>query len=376
MPITCGERPLILVTANSPGEISYWLAPFLEALAEVSAPPRVFAFAPPCQFRSGWEEAMLRSLPLVERVFGPRETVAFCLGREAFSAPSRGLVLFMGGDLLYAKLLKRRSGYPLWVYDGYPRSPRGVDQYFARFPSDFHAVAFPRKVFLGDLLRSFVDRHPEALDLPSGAPRFCFLPGSRSFAYRYLLPFFKECGEMLRAYFPQGVFLLAFPRFLDAGAIPSFEDLSRVFLVVFGEASRCIEASDVVVTVPGSNNLEILYRRKRALVLVPLWKEALSEVPISGVGEILGRIPFCGRILKRKIVEAGIRSREFVSLPNQVLGRMVFPELRGEIRVDQVVAEVLRLLEAPEPHVPEGVFPKGAAEKLVRYVLGELYGEG
>lgn len=309
----------------------------------------------------------------MERVFSPRETVAFCLGRGRVRFPPRGLVLFFGGDLLYARLLKRRSRYPLWVYDGYPRRLRGVDRYLARFLGDFHAISFPEKIFLGDLLQSFVDHHPESMDLPPGSPRFLFLPGSRPFAYRYLLPFFLRCAEELAVRFPSGIFLLAFPGFLKKSRIPSLEELSRVFLPFFGETSRLIGAADVVVTVPGSNNLEIFYRRKRGLVLLPLWREGLSEVPVAGFGEILGKIPLWGRILKEKVLKRMVSSRKFLSLPNLVLGREVLPELKGDISVGEVVERVEQLLAAGAPDWSFEDFPRGAAEKLVELVLEELY---
>lgn len=311
----------------------------------------------------------------MERVFDPLETVAFCLGRGLVRFPSRGLVLFMGGDLFYARLLKKRSRYPLWVYNGYPRRLSGVDRYFARFRKDFYVISFPNKVFLGDLLKSFVDRHPEALDLPPGAPRFCFLPGSRPFAYRYLLPFFRQCAERLSERFPQGIFLLALPAFLRKDAIPYLHEVSRIFLLFFGETSRCIEAADAIVTVPGSNNLEIVYRKKRALVLVPLWRESLSEVPVTGILEILGKVPFWGRILKQKVIKRMVDSQEFLSLPNRILGRSMLPELRGNITVSQVVEEVMRLLETEALDFPLEDFPGGAAERLVAHVLEELYEE-
>lgn len=365
----------MLITVNSPGEIAYWLAPFLEALGEIPYPPRVWVFTPPCQFRSGREEDVVQRLPLVERVFDPLETVAFCFGGERVRFPSRGLVMFFGGDLLYARILKWRSRYPLWVYNGYLRRFQGVDRYLARFPGDFEVVSFPNKVFLGDLLQSFVDRHPESIELPPGSPRFLFLPGSRPFAYRYLVPFFVRCAEGLLVSFPRGLFLIAFPGFLEENDVPYFWEISRVFLPFFGETSRLIAASDVVVTIPGSNNLEILYRRKRALVLVPLWKEALSEVPVMGLWGILGKMPFWGRILKRRVLESMVASQEFLSLPNRILGRAVFPELRGDVSVDEVVGQVVKLLGTEAPDFPVEHFPKGAAERLVALIFEELYGE-
>jgi hypothetical protein len=368
------NRPLLLVTVNSPGEVAFWLSPFLEGLEKIVVPPRVWVFTPPCQFRSGKEEVVIQDLPLVERVFNPQETVWFCFGGDRVAFPPRGLVLFLGGDLFYARLLKFRSRYPLWVYDGYPRRSPGVDVYLARFQEDFHRASFVKKFFVGDLLRSFVERSVGTLTLPPGFPRFLFLPGSRSFAYQYLVPFFLRCAEALSLFFPQGLFLVAFPSYYTPGDVPFFQELSERFLPFFGETSSLIAASDLVFMVPGSSNLEVLYRKRRGLVLVPFFQEAASRVPVMGAGEFLGRMPLWGKIVKRWILRRMIRSSRFLSLPNQILRKAVFPELRGEITIERVLQETLRLLGQEAPDFPEELFPSQAVEKLVGLVVEELYG--
>lgn len=297
------------------------------------------------------------------------------LGIRRVSFPPRGIVLFLGGDLFYARLLKRRSGYPLWVYDGYPRYLRGVDVYFARFREDFLAVSSPRKVFLGDLLRSSVDRSCTSLSLPPGTPRFLFLPGSRLFAYPYLLPFFVQCAQALSKHFPRGIFLIAFPGHCTPKDVPFFKELSNIFFPFFGETSSLIASADVIVTVPGSNNLEILYRRKRGLVLVPFWKDGVEKVPVMGIVDILGRIPLWGRIIKRAVLKRVVFSSDFVSLPNRILGREVLPELRGDITVEEVVRGVMELLQRKVPDFPEEDFPRGAAKRLVELLTEEFYGQ-
>jgi hypothetical protein len=69
-----------------------------------------------------------------------------------------------------------------------------------------------------------------------------------------------------------------------------------------------------------------------------------------------------------------IRSSRFLSLPNQILRKAVFPELRGEITIERVLQETLRLLGQEAPDFPEELFPSQAVEKLVGLVVEELYG--
>jgi lipid A disaccharide synthetase len=109
-------------------------------------------------------------------------------------------------------------------------------------------------------------------------------------------------------------------------------------------------------------------------VLLPLWKGAVEKVPIMGVGEILGKIPLWGTIVKRALIKRMVYSSSFIALPNRVLGKEVLPELRGDIKVEEIVERVVALLGKCEPSFNEEDFPPDAAQRLAEIVLEELYG--
>ncbi len=355
---------------NSPGEVYYWLYPLLCDLSHQPSPPRVWVCVPPCQFSTGREEEIVKNYPLVDRVFSPRETVSFCLRKGKL--PSSGLILYLGGDLLYAVLLKRRTGFPLWVYRGYSKWLNKIDLYLARFLRDFEKLDFDRKIFLGDLLFSSISI-PTSPIFPPGSPRFLFLPGSRKVFYPYLLPFFFQVGEELTKIYPEVSLALSFPDHYNFDDIPELKTIPPFFRPFFGKTSSLMAEADLIVTIPGSNNLEIAYRGKRGIVILPFW--GLEKIPLEGPMLLLEKIPFWGKIIKRNVIKKMAGKRKWISLPNELLDEEVLKELRGDLSVLEVVETIQEILDKePKINFPEESFPRNASERLAE-MIGEWCNE-
>lgn len=331
----------LVITVNSPGEVHYWLWPFLEELQHFPHPPRIWVFVPPCQFATGKEVDIIRGFPLVERIFSPWETLFFILRPSPFEPSSQGLVLFMGGDMFYALLLKKKTGYPLWVYGiSSPRWVSHVDRYLIRFPKDIPSFPQGKSIYVGDLLASAVAKRKTKSLFPSGFPRFLFLPGSRKFAYKVLFSLFETWSQALRKQYPQASFAMGLPSHYCREEIPKVAGIE----LFFGQTSDLIQEADLVVTVPGSNNLEIVYRGKKGLVVFPTSRD-LERVPVTGFLAIWEKIPFWGKIVKRRLLSEELRKVRWVSLPNILWDREILVELKGEICMTHFLKTVEALLE-------------------------------
>lgn len=360
---------MLLITVNSPGEVYYWLYPLLCDLSHQPSPPRVWVYVPPCQFSTGLEKEIVKDYPLIERVFSPRETIRFCLGGGKISSP--GLILYLGGDLFYAVLLKRRTGFPLWVYGSYFKWLNRIDLYLVRFLQDFEKLNFDRKIFLGDLLFSSISSTPTSSIFPPGFPHFLFLPGSRKVFYPYLLPFFFQVGEELTRAYPEASFALGFPGHYSFSDIPELKALPPFFSPFFGKTSSLMAEADLIVTIPGSNNLEIAYRGKRGIVILPFW--GLETIPLEGPMLLLEKIPFWGKIIKRNLVKKMAGERKWISLPNKLLDKEVVKELRGNLSVPEVLEAIQEMLnKEPEIYFPEERFPRNASPRLTE-MIGEWW---
>jgi hypothetical protein len=370
-----------MITVNGPGELYYWAMTLLNSIIANEIPIQIWIFLTPCQFSTGCEQKVLQENKYITKVFLPAETKQICWGKKPLSFPRQGLILFLGGDIYNAVLLKKRSGYPLWVYGSHLRWSKHVDLYLARFLRDHDRHQFPQKKFIGDLLYSYVVQEKYLAEEENrffcqGEPRILFLPGSRSFAYDYLIPFYKKIADLLLPIFPKTSFALSFPAHYSEKDIPIDNWGEGKIPFYFGKASHLMNQADVAIAIPGSSNLELFYRKKKTLIILPL--EANSKnIPLTGIPEFIGKIPGIGPIIKKKIIYAVNHKKKWVSLPNIIMNREIFPELRGKVCPEDVVSKVENMIYKTDfdYEISEDEFPTTADSVLTQLIQENFYGK-
>jgi lipid A disaccharide synthetase len=209
-----------------------------------------------------------------------------------------------------------------------------------------------------------------------GEPRILFLPGSRSFAYDYLIPFYKKIADLLLPIFPKTSFALSFPAHYSEKDIPVDNWGEGKIPFYFGKASHLMNQADVAIAIPGSSNLELFYRKKKTLIILPL--EANSKnIPLTGIPEFIGKIPGIGPIIKKKILYAVNHKKKWVSLPNIIMNREIFPELRGKVCPEDVVSKVENMIYKTDfdYEISEDEFPTTADSVLTQLIQENFYGK-
>lgn len=319
----------------------------------------------------------------------------------------RGAVLFLGGDMVYAAWIARRLGYRALAYtEGRIRWTGTFERFFlpdagalerARRRLGAEAAAMASRLdVVGDLMADAAQsRIPpqevrERLGLTSGEQLLLLLPGSRPAEVRLVLPLFldglgvlagagpAEGGRPLRAIiavspFAEGEGAAAVARqhleraggWREAGRRVAAEEgwtdsrlagARRVVLaervggsrplrveLVQGATRELMAAADLAVTIPGSNTAEMAAFGLPMVVVLPLqWPE---EIPLEGLPGLLGGIPWLGPAIKRRVVRRLERAIGLVALPNRKAGRMVVPELRGEITPERIGQELAAWLD-------------------------------
>ncbi len=400
------EKIDIVITANSPGEVATWLTPAVKALAELLPTAEITVFATPCPFASGREAAIVASLPEVRRTFTARQLLSFIVtGRQLpdFEPGSRGIILFLGGDLAYAVLLARRLGYPAYAYT------EGRVQWVNRFagfllPDDgararaLQLGAPPDKLYVvGDLMIDAIEFHWDtadlykALRLDEHRTVIALLPGSRPLEFRYMLPMLLRSAEIISDDLRAVQFVLAISPFvtedllIDALVSPSpvlegtggeiiaadrTEDedglsLSRacanpalghiwqirtrgglLLPAVQGWQHDLMGIASLGITIPGSNTAELAALGVPMVVVTPLNKP--EAIPLQGIPGLVGSIPLIGPHIKRKAVLSAAQRVQFTALPNRKAQEEVVPELKGELRPEDVAISVGNLMRHPE----------------------------
>jgi len=109
----------VILTTNSPGEVSAWVKPVVKKLNELNIEKSIYVFTPPCVFSSGKEGDVLTNLDGVTATFNSRQYLKYILFNikpDGFDPSPNGFVLFLGGDFMHAVFLGKRLNYPIYSY--------------------------------------------------------------------------------------------------------------------------------------------------------------------------------------------------------------------------------------------------------------------
>lgn len=378
----------VLIVSNGPGELAAWARPVVARLRAELPEARVTVALVPCPYASGQEAAAVARWPEAPSVWSSRETMRYVLaGRRpaGWEAADRGVVLFLGGDQLFAVLLGLRTGFPVLVYsDGQARWRRLVSQYLASDRNTFLALRGARVKddqvrLVGNLM---VDAVGQAAD-PGATRRHLglrpdsvvlgLLPGSKPFKVRWVTPLFLRVAELLQARDPGLQIVLHrspfTPRDQLADAVENpvwrratggvggslvTEDGVDWILTPGGARVRVLPpdfhheglaVADVALTVPGTNTAELAILGVPMVVALPLHKP--EEIPIDGLAGRIGGVPVVGRALMRALARRFVARKPLVALPNQRAGRMVTPELVGLFSPEELAEAVATLVADP-----------------------------
>jgi Lipid-A-disaccharide synthetase len=355
------SRQLVLV-ANSPGEVSYLAIPMARAAKQWASstglPLSISLILPPCQWASGREASFAHQAAAFERIFSPRDCLAFAARLRRFPEPGPGCVVHFGGDLWYSATLARRFRFAAFAYVEASQPILRRARWFSRvfLPSSSladHLIALgapkERLAVVGDLrvehLQSIRSTAPRA---HSGS-RVALLPGSRRWIVSIALPYILELVPAMRALRPDVTFSLIASPFL------SRHDLERTLArrgatlpelgieIVEHDHLRAMAGCDLALTYPGSNNDELAILGVPMLVVLPL--EHVSEIRTPGLSEWLGRIPGVANFVKAVVVGRYLRHHRLLAWPNQHAGRMVVPELVGRLTPTEVARRAMQMLD-------------------------------
>ena len=407
--------------------------PAVRALGERLPEAEITVFIPPCTFASGREAAVAAAFPEVKRTFNGRQLFSFIFaGRPLpdFEPGPHGVVLFLGGDLIYATLLARRLGYPAFAYT--EGRAQWINQ-FAGFllPDDqarikaLQSGAPPDKLYVvGDLMLDAIELHWEradlyrALQLDAHRSVIALFPGSRPYEFRYMLPLLLRSAEIISRDLRAIQFVLSVSPFVtedflrDAlthpsgvlegtgGQILASDEIESVALsracapsalghiwqiktwgglslpAVQGWQYDTMGLAALGITIPGSNTAELAALGVPMVVAIPLNKPEV--IPLQGLPGLVGSIPLIGPYIKRRAVLSAAQRIQFTALPNQKAQEELVPEIKGELRPEDLAIAVGHLMRHPEKlkgisdRLKQVMGPSGAAYMIAETLAAVL----
>lgn len=394
------SNPEAILVTNGPGELYAWVAPMVRALRQ-SGPLRIVICLVPDQFTSGAEADAAREL--ADAVIPAGDYLALVAsGRHPAIEGGGGFVLSLGGALHFSRRLAARLTYPLYRYSFQPSWHRTLRRLFVH---DAAAYAKARRlgapaerlVLAGNLVADAVDQQAA---IAAGTPQLLLLAGSRNHFAKALLPLHIALADRLGAALPQARFIWPVSRLLSAQAIAEgiaakgsiFPDgcagrregaaiiTPRGYRIeMVDEALRYayMRASDLAITIPGTNTLELGIAGVVSLVLLPLNRPEV--IPLEGPGQWLGQLPLIGTPIKRWAVRLFVKGLKLpISLPNRLSGEPLMVELSGRLSAAAVAERALALLADAEARAQRRarllqLMPKpGAAAHIVSEIRRDM----
>jgi lipid-A-disaccharide synthase len=103
-----------------------------------------------------------------------------------------------------------------------------------------------------------------------------------------------------------------------------------------------IAASDLIITIPGTNTAEVAVIGTPMISVFPI--EPFQMIPLEGVYELFGKIPVLGFIFKKIYVKIAQDRIRFFAIPNIKAGKEIVPDLRGRIQPINIAEKAISLL--------------------------------
>ncbi len=347
-----------------------WIRPVARAARTVATQThralRLTLALSPSQYASGREAEVVQQWGLFDRILDPARCIRLALGLGALPVAPRSALIHLGGELWVSARLARRLRIPICALAETTMIARRHRPFVRVFATSealgerLVGEGVPRqKIIVSGDPRSDVfedvGRHQvQSPYTPSvdGQYTVAMLPGSRDHFFRFLTPYFLDIASALATIYPQTTFQIIVSPFLSPDLLEQTRDTVarswphlRVAWVLDGMWAA-LAHSDLVLTIPGTNTLELAMAGVPFAVILPTHQ--VERIPVEGVLEWVARVPGLGRWIKGGILSHHLATRRFVALPNVRAGKLLVPEWVGRWTPTEVANRLAELLHDPE----------------------------
>ncbi|MBP7784735.1 MAG: hypothetical protein KA064_01895 [Firmicutes bacterium] len=404
----------VILVAGTPGDVHGLVRPVAERVAALMSVADIWVFISPSSHASGREAKVASSYPGVRRAIGPLEFLKYLAVGAAprgFARSGKGVVIHLGGDLIYSVDLGRRLRYPVFAYSSKAMpGAKSVSLFLVedeRVQASLIArgVAAERIKLVGSLMIDGVgarrgrEEARSRLGMEQHERVIMLFPGLRGREVSVTAPFLFRAAELLARVEQNVGFILCLSPFIGTASLEQLFSHTAHAARIDGAAARveksagpleaitaegmririetllmyeAMAASDIAVCTPGPVCAELAYLGVPHVVTAPL--NVPGAVAVPGVSPLLCSLPFIGETFQRRAVDRLKTSSRFVSIANQRAGRMIVPEIVGRLRPEDVVIPCVELLgeaarrDKMSKELREAAGLTGAADRVVQAI--------
>ena len=384
------DQLAIIFVSNGPGELATWVKPLAEELhKQIALRPRDNASSislnlvlVPCPNATGHEELSAKKWLQFEKIIKAKNFWKLLFKPNEFGSwPSKGLVIFLGGDQFWSVLLSARLGYLNMTYaEWVARWPFWNDRIVTMSEKIVHKL--PKSIqhrcsVIGDLTADLAETEKIDDPLPEGK-WIALMPGSKSAKLKVGIPFFLEVADQISILMPNCKFLIPLAPTTNIDEIKYFgsnknpitkQYKSRIKSIIkankeetrgilttknstiiliqekhpaYSDLSQC----ELALTTVGANTAELGSLNIPMIVIVPTQHILVMEAWDGFIG-LIARLPILKYILGILISFLKMRRRGFMAWPNISAKRMIVPERVGHITPQQIAQEAIDWLNSP-----------------------------
>ena len=374
----------IVLVSNGPGELLTWVRPLARRLHREPGAASLHLVLTPCPHAHGQEAGTAAAMGVFDRIVPARYFWHLLLLPRRYRCwRPQGVVVFLGGDQLWAVLLASRLGYRHVCYaEWVARWPRWCDRIAAMGPVAYGRVPGrwrPRAQIVGDLMADVSPEQGGSPPVPEAAPAtIALLPGSKPAKLCLGVPFMLATAETLHQHHPECRFLLPLAPTVRHQDLLRFAGPQNPLAATFGASAVRLEAPSpsrphwslctaagvriavvdrhpahdqlrrctMALTTVGANTAELGALAVPMVVVLPTQHPQVMRAWDGPLG-LLSRVPLLGPVITRLVVSMVLRRGSGLAWPNLQAGRMVVPERIGPVTPTQIAREVSVLLRHP-----------------------------
>ena len=380
----------IILVSNGPGELLTWVRPLAHRLhhdlvsTSAFSKARLHLVLTPCPHAHGQEGKSAAALGIFDQIIQAHFFWDLLVQPRRYRRwRPQGVVIFLGGDQLWAVLLAARLGYRHICYaEWVARWPRWCDRIAAMGVTAYGQIPQrwrSRAQIVGDFMADVSQDQGISPSAQSPSPTtIALLPGSKPAKLCVGVPFMLATAEKLHQRLPDCRFLLPLAPTVRCQDLLHFAGPQNPLAGTFGASAVWLEAPSppnrhwslctaagvrivvvdqypaydqllqctMALTTVGANTAELGALAVPMLVILPTQHPHVMQAWDGPLG-LLSRLPLLGRVITMVVVFILLRRGRGLAWPNIQAGRMIVPERIGPITPTQIAQEVLILLRHP-----------------------------
>ena len=408
----------VVIISNGPGELTTWVKPIINNLKKeilaLQSTKRINFYLRlilvPCPNANGNEYEMAKNWPNLDLITPAKKFWQLLINPSSFVMwPENGIVIFLGGDQLWAVLLAKRLGYKSITYAEWearwPRWNSSIAAMNEKVKNKLPIKYQKKCKIVGDLMADIENEEQYSFELRKER-WIAILPGSKKTKLSIGIPFFLEMADHISSVNKNIKLMIPIAPTINIkdflyyqsyknpiarkynsrikyikklkGSIFQYvlktENNTKIYLISNSPAYQILKQCKLAITTVGANTAELAAINLPMIVVLPTQHLNIMTA-WDGIFGIIGKIPILNKIITSCAKKWYLNNKKFFAWPNIKAKQSIVPERIGEIKPKEIADEAIylinneKILEEQKRKLMKERGSLGAVSKLTKIII-------